>query len=558
MTTTATSTAPQDITERGRPGKSIASLLGSNTVLAKVAAPCRLSESRLWDRQRQFYDADPAGIWGNAVVPHYITGNPRIASTYARLALSFLRQVQHPPIGADGVTDTAAADVLHIIELGGGSGRFAFLFVQQLRELAPDLRFLYVLTDFAPDRLAQWRDHPSFQALVADGFLDFALLDADHLAPLDLVVSGRRVAPGSLQAPVIGVANYVFDSLRHDSYAIRQGELFDCHLSYHEAAETPADSLLAAEPLPSAEWQVAPAGPISTDLQPVLDFYTETLDDTVVLVPVGGLRCLDFLASLTIAASCTLVADKGHRSISELCTQDAPALVPHGSGFSLMVNFDLLARWTEQRGGAAILPPEPARSLVVAAILRGDVDAFPAFAASFHDELVDVGPDNYFALRSLLTTAASTTIEPVLALLRFSRFDPSLFVELFPTLLEILPAVPEARKNEVERVFHQVWKRYFPIGEPLDVALCIGLSLSAMQRHGAAVRYLTYSQSERATSPESAFAMAAAKYGQRDLAGALLWANRALELEPTFSEARALRISISDDLRANGSCRDVP
>ena len=477
MTMTSEASADHVTDTPPRPGKSISSLLGAPSTTPDRA--CRLSESPLWDHQRRFYDGDSAGIWGNTIVPHYITGNPRIAHTYTRLALAFLRQAS---VGYEASgPDTTAADLPHIVELGGGTGRFAYLFVQHLRELAPGLRFVYVLTDFGPQRVAKWPAHPGFRRLIEDGYVDFAVLDADRLAPLELVVSGRRLTPGSLRAPVVGVANYVVDTLRQDAYAIRKGELFDCHLSLRPPDGTPVES---DPPVPflGAEWHTAPSGPIAADLRPVLDHYAETLDDTVVLVPVGGLRCFDFLAALTSTASYMLVADKGHRTLTDLCSQDAPALVPHGEGFSVMVNFDLLARWTKQRGGVALLPKEPTRSLVVAGFVQGDITDVEQLAASFHDELTDIGPDNYFALRPMLSTATGPTIESLLAALRFSRFDPSLFVEFLPAFLELLPTVAEPLKNEVQRVLAKVWSRYFPIGEPIDIALCIGLALSAMAR----------------------------------------------------------------------------
>ena len=183
-----------------------------------------------------------------------------------------------------------------------------------------------------------------------------------------------------------------------------------------------------------------PCGPLPEMLAPVLEHYRETLDDTAVLVPVGGLACLDFLADLTSGPSCALVADKGHASAVELCSHAEPAVVPHGAGFSLMVNFDCLTRYVRDRGGLAVLPGEPARSLVVAAFVLGEVADRERFAAAVQDELVDTGPDNFFALRPLLSGDGAASVETMLAGLRLARFDPTLLIELLPRLLEVLPA----------------------------------------------------------------------------------------------------------------------
>jgi hypothetical protein len=526
------------ITQAGPPGKTIASLLG-----APAAGPGparRLSESPLWDHQRRFYEGTAAGIWGTSTVPHGITGNPRIANTYARIALAFLRAVQDAPAGDAG----DAAHVPHVVELGGGSGRFAYLFVRQLRELAPGLRFTYVVTDFSAERVASWAAHPSYRPLVEEGLVDFAVLDADHPGPLELVVSGRTIAPGSLRGPVVGIANYVFDTLRHDAYAVRGGELRECHVAVPLDAGAPT----AGDAVTGLEWDTVPCGPVPDDVARVLEYYRETLDDTAVLVPVGGMRCLDFLAGLTSGASCALVADKGHRTPVELCSHGAPSVVYHGSGFSLMVNFDFLARHVRQGGGVAILPREPARSLVVGAFVRGDVGDAAQFEASVQDQLLDTGPDNWFAVRPLLSAGPTPAVEAMLASLRLSRFDPTLLVELVPGLLEVLPGAPDAMRSEIERVLLRVWDNWFPIGEPIDMALCVGLAFSAMERFPQAVDLLETSVKEHPESAPAAFAMAVARRGLHDLRAALEWTAKALELEPGFSEARALRAMLADEL----------
>jgi hypothetical protein len=530
MTTTLPSTADR----AARPGKTISSLLGAAAGPTGPTGPTgpavRLAESPIWDRQRRFYAGEVPQIWGTATAPHAITANPRIAHSYARIAAEFLRSAQ------SGTT----TDIPHFVEVGGGSGRFAYLFVRTLRALVPDQAFRYVLTDFCADRIDAWAGHARFQPLVTGGVLDFAVLDADEPGPIDLRISGRRLTEATLDAPVITIANYVVDTLRNDGFAIRAGELSELHLAIGDA-DPAADTV-------RGEWQTAPCRPLPPDLAPILEHYRDTLDDTTVLVPVGGLRVLDQIGSLTTAPSLALIADKGHCSRRELCGQDTPALVFHGSGFSVMVNFDLLARWVELRGGTAALPRDPARSLVVGAFVEGDPDGRLAHLPAFvHDQLLDVGPDNYFTLRPMLR-ADATALEQIVAVLRLSRFDPSALAELLPGLLDVLPEVPDDRRSEVERMLCRVADNWFDIGEPIDMALCLGLAFGALSRFGAAVRHLQRSIEAHPDSPDAALAMAAAQRGLRDLPTALRWTDRALELRPGLAEARALRAVLVDEL----------
>ena len=141
----------------------------------------------------------------------------------------------------------------------------------------------------------------------------------------------------------------------------------------------------------------------------------------------------------------------------------------------------------------------------------------------------------------------------MLASLRLSRSDPTLLIEFLPTLLDVLPGAPEVVKNETHRILGQVWDNYFPIGEPIDMALCMGLVLSAIQRFPEAIDFLELSVKEHPESAPAAFAMAVALRGMRDLRAARDWVGRALEFEPGFSEARSLRAMLAEELSDAGA-----
>ena len=442
------------------------------------------------------------------------------------------------------------ADVPHIIEFGGGAGRFAYLFVRHLRELAPRLRFTYVLTDFSTERVASWADHPKYGPLIEEGLIDFAVLDADRLGPLELVVSGRTLSPGSLRGPVVGIANYVFDTLRHDSFAIRGGELMETRVVHAGRRR----SARRRDRRPAWSGRPCRAGRFRTTSLP---------SSTFTATPWTTPRCWcrwegwDAWNSWPRSRRGRPVRSSPTRGTAPRWSC-APTMRRRwcftATRSRLMVNFDFLARYVRQRGGVAILPREPARSLVVAAFVQGDLDDPAQFESSVQDQLVDTGPDNYFTLRPLLSGGTGLSIETMLASLRFSRFDPALLIELLHGLLEVLPTVPDSMRSEIERVLVRVWDNYFPIGEPIDMALCVGLGFSAMERFPQAVDFLELSVKEHPESAAAAFTMAVARRGMRDLGAAMEWVAKALELEPGLSEARALRAVLTEELAA-GSVR---
>ena len=92
------------------------------------------------------------------------------------------------------------------------------------------------------------------------------------------------------------------------------------------------------------------------------------------------------------------------------------------------------------------------------------------------------------------------------------------------------------------------------VGEPVDLALCVGLAFSAMDRFAPAMDFLELSVKEHPDSAPAAFAMAVARRGLRDLRAASEWAQRALDLEPGFPQARALRAVLTEELATNRGC----
>jgi hypothetical protein len=269
----------------------------------------RLSRSVLWEYQRRFFDHWGVAAWSNSVVPSYITNNPFIAAAYARVVLGWLRDCQaacgnpSPPAGSFGPLDPGQP--VYLVELGAGCGRFAFHFLKRflaMRE-ASSLRHVpvrYVMTDFAERNLAYWREHPSLRPFVEAGVLDFARFDPACDRELRLEVFGTTLSPGTVKNPVAVLANYVFDSLPQDAFAVTGGRLHEslATLTYPTPEPDPADPKWFARGRLTFEHR-----PITGDYYEdpewnrVLKGYEERLDDTVVLFPEATLRCLDHLAA---------------------------------------------------------------------------------------------------------------------------------------------------------------------------------------------------------------------------------------------------------------------
>src|SRR6266849_367610 len=99
------------------------------TPMHVLEADVPLSQSMLWRLQRTFYSDQGVAAWKSGNVPQAITTTPVIARAYARIVLGFWR---------DMASSLDPSQLVYIVELGAGSGRFAYRFLKAFAELLRD------------------------------------------------------------------------------------------------------------------------------------------------------------------------------------------------------------------------------------------------------------------------------------------------------------------------------------------------------------------------------------------------------------------------------------
>eukprot|EP00953_Heterococcus_sp_UTEX-ZZ885_P022426 12408-Heterococcus_DN1.PRE.2 len=209
----------------------------------------RFSRTHMWRMQRAFYETSGVKCWQDLIVPNFISSNTFLAHAYARCVLAFL--LDHYAT-ADAAVSTQP---VHIIEIGSGAGKFSYVLLHKLLALRKHwprtqhggLPFTYIITDCTRSSVPFYLGHSRLQPLFEQGLLDCACYDAETGGPLmleyskqsiDLVLSStastdiantlylclsvnnNTATAGSLQQPVVCVANYVFDSLQQDAFRV--------------------------------------------------------------------------------------------------------------------------------------------------------------------------------------------------------------------------------------------------------------------------------------------------------------------------------------------------
>jgi len=161
------------------------------------------------------------------------------------------------------------------------------------------------------------------------------------------------------------------------------------------------------------------------------------------------------------------------------------------------------------------------------------------------------GPDDFFILKEgVAQVYDSLSLDEILAFIRLSCWDYKRFCEYLPALKKYLLAMTDQQKQRLHEAIVKVWECYLPIGEENDLAFELGTLLVEMEMYTEALEFLQCSVALNGSAPGTAHNIAVCYYSLGQAAQALEYVDRALELDPAFAEARALR-SILDPALSN-------
>ena len=376
------------------------------TPFRTIQSTTRFSESVLWNLQRDFYQHVGERAWTEGIVPHFVSNNAFIAKSYATIILEFLNDWfddQNP-----NATDT---EPVYVIEFGAGIGKLGYLVLQELlasRDFFPErcgdrVPFTYVLSDCSQKTIDYWSKHPQLQPLFELGVLDTALIDVSVPGlggEIRLHRSGVVISPGNPTSnPIFGICNYVFNSLKTDTYQIhKDGRLYvgavsvrtstpeplpqeddghhddsketqggnqyqplraheiiqglDCDWSYAFVPKNNNNVLYGTNDLlnaiPRTYQTLTKAYKMSNSATAAsLDQFTASFT-----MPIGGINLLQILSRMSTGKRIVMmVGDKGYTKMSEMRGPlKNPHIARHGS-FSTMVNFHSLQLFVDELTG---------------------------------------------------------------------------------------------------------------------------------------------------------------------------------------------------------------
>ncbi len=439
-----------------------------------IEADKPLSQSLLWQIQRAYFLQNGMKAWQDDVVPSDISSNPVMARTYSQIVFGYLRDCF-----AAAQTGEFALDPnqpINIVELGAGSGRLAYHFLQTFLPRYQQSPFAsqpirYIMTDFVPQILDFWQGNGRFQPYIDAGILDFGLFDVmDRERPFTLVNSGETFSPDTVQNPVILIANYFFDSIPQDSFVVDDGLLCQNLLTLTSSQPEPdlADPTiwdrlqLHYEPIPlEKSFYTEPL------YNQILDDYEAALPEANFSFPNVGLDCVRYWQRFGNGRLLLLTSDRGYTLPDSLLDQPDPLPNLHGS-FSLMVNYHAISEYISRSGGVVCQVPHYQDNIQVLATILGQIpQQAQETRLAFANAVGEGGPDDFQALKTVVEKQyAAMSLPQFLSFLRLSGWDAAVFRDCLPHFQKRIAEADPVWYGDVVAALHNIRQCYLPLSEP--------------------------------------------------------------------------------------------
>lgn len=548
--------------------------------LALLEGPTPLRDSMLWNLQRKFYDEVNIKAWSQSIVPNFVTSNAFIARTYSNVVLGLMRDLFDPAsaVSAAGGGSAAArggaaarprgnpAEPLYIVEVGAGHGQMSYLMVKALlalKEVYPpherEYPFVYVMTDFTQHNVDFWLAHRQLAPLVEAGVLDMALYNAETDDSIKLINSGVVLSAESMASgnPIVAITNYVFDTLTTDAFRVADGEVQQAMVSVSSPEEADTDTPLNPDVIRRMQCEFTYEAVDEDDdfygdddFNYIVRAYQERMTDASCLVPIGGLRMIRGLASIGAGRLMLIAGDKGYHTEAEMAGFRHPHIARHGS-FSMMVNFHALQLYFERRGGFSLHSSHQDGFKTATLFLGVDKPGTLHARWAFEDCMKEFGPENFSTLqRCVKDETAHPSLPTILALLRLSRCDASLFYKFKQVLLDkaTYDTLSENVTADMLRDISGVSNSYYALLRRKDVCFEVGRLLMSMKHYAEACKFFESSNMFCGEHHVTWHNLGICMYYCGNLPAALKCFSRSGEMNPKYVEARTWHRKVTREM----------
>jgi tetratricopeptide (TPR) repeat protein len=513
-----------------------------------------LSQSMLWDMQRDFFSNQGPEAWIKGIVPQYITTNPFIANLYAKVTYGYLRDY----VSRGDIDKTST---VYIMELASGVGRFTYIFLKRfihLIENSPlkNIKFKYIVTDFSEKNIEYWQSHSFLKPFFDSGVLDCATFDISKDEELLLRHSGEVLSAGNLKNPLILFANYTFDSLPQDTFDVVKGELSEGLITLirdEEIADPSDKSILAGLDYNYTDHLISGDNYYEDDnFNEILRYYKSRFADTAFSFPIIALRGISRLMKLFNDDIVLISVDKGYKNEKAMLKNSHPFLSKHGC-VSMTVNFNAIENYFKNLGGMALHSIyEHVNVNMSLFLLSKSHHGFAETKMAYREIIEGIGPDDFYLIKKgIVSVSEALDTKQLLTLIRYTVWDSKTFLDCYNLFLERIDVEDNFPLEELLTVINRVWDNYFPIGEEDDLAYYIGALLCVIGYYKDALHYFMISYEFYGPSAEIYYKIALCYFNMGQFDMAMEYTDKSLELDPIFEETRTMKILIDGSSENN-------
>lgn len=492
-----------------------------------------LSECSIWDMLHDLYATAPANLLWEAV-PSHITSNPSIAGHYANLIVSFLMDCR---------SALNSAKPIYIIELGCGSGCFSYYLLKELErksEYFPEMRDLplrYVMTDFTDSNLNYCRDHGNFAQYREQGRLSFARFEPDQQLEIT-TYGGTRINQDTVENPIILVANYVFDSLRHDAFRIENGKLKEVRHSFYRKQDGKPVNF---DQIEKTEDYVDIVSDYYEDkvFNSILDFYCRRFRNASILFPLGALTCLRNFKYLSHGNLLLLSSDRGYTDETAMEGLWQQQFDSELTFFSYQVNYHAIRKYFEHFGGKTFATSghTPLIHTQFSCLLADKTIPLELSQFAFNELVARSNPINnvyncYEFLADLPRTTVAEKAKAYMGIVSLSNYDPVVFCACAEKLSQLVADMHVHLRQDLAAMLDLVEDNFFKVRKGHNSLYWIGRLRYALGDSPGAIAALNRSCREFEETGNALYYLGLCHETLGEHAAALRCMERSLELAP--------------------------
>lgn len=454
-----------------------------------IEGSTRLLDSKLWELQRRYFTTMGIKAWEDDV-PFYVSNNAFIGHQYAELIYECIKDLKN---------NNKLGKTVTILELGCGTGKFGYYFIKSILSMLnhglSDVSIRYVMSDVSDKNVDFCHNNPSLKPFIDDGKIDFAIFNAETDKDFKLQIENKNYSECQ-QGPLIIIANYIFDCLRHD------------YLKWDDEKYLGLKVALKSrfKDFDQKEVRYLKDLRIYSDFEPIdiEDAYTDQnliqilnknksdlMDKKAIMpIPLATFEFFHNIKALTNDNAILLLGDKGVSLLETFSQLNDRYQMTFEGCYTFLLNYYLLAQYIKQMGGDSLLTEKNNEFQVCLYSFGHPFNEMPNTHHIFNEQLDALGPQEYVSLvDQAYQNSYRYSAKAIISFLRLSHWDPDMFAVVFDKLLDTIKSFSEYDLVNIELDIKKIENNIYHLDIGHNVNNLLGMLYQELEQEDKAIYF---------------------------------------------------------------------